>query len=116
MCWEEGGIIFCIIIIVGGSISIRCFLLGLWWIEWWIGGRCCRRLVVIRVFVVIHVCCCCSGGGIWWVVLRERKERRGIGGIECVSKGIIHLADASLPFSPIGTGASVVVVAAMREA
>ena len=44
--------------------------------------------------------------------MRARRERRGIGGIECVSKGIIHLADASLPFSPIGTGASVVVVVA----
>ena len=44
--------------------------------------------------------------------MRERRERRGVGGIECVGKGIIHLADASLPFSPIGTGASVVVVVA----
>ena len=44
----------------------------------------------------------------------ERAEgAEGDRGIECVSKGIIHLADASLPFSPIGTGASVVVVVAM---
>ena len=72
----------------------------------------CR--IVICVFVVIRVCCC-GGGGIRWVVLRERREWRGIGRIECVSKGIIHLADAS--FSPaIGTGASVVVVAAMGGA
>ena len=115
MSWEEGCIIFCIIIIVGGSISMRCFLLGLCWVGWWIGGRCCHQFVVNCVFVVIRVCCC-GGGGIRWVVLRERRERRGIGGIECVSKGIIHLADASSPFSPIGTGASVVVVVAMGKA
>ena len=37
--------------------------------------------------------------------------------IECASKGIIHFADVSLPFSsPTGTGASVVVVAAAMGA
>lgn len=60
--------------------------------------------------------CCCGGGEIRCVVLK-RWERRWIRVIECASKGIIHFADVSLPFSsPTGTGASVVVVAAAMGA